>query len=113
MGVTAPPPISTQALSKSYGRVRALSDLTLTVEPGEIFGFLGPNGAGKTTTTRLLLGLMRPTSGTAQIFGFDVQADGPAARRRVSYQPSADAMYESMRAGSYLKIGRASCRERV
>ncbi len=97
------PPIVTEALSKSYGSVRALTDLSLTVERGEIFGFLGPNGAGKTTTARLLLGLMRPTSGSARIFGTDVHADGPEARRSVSYQPSADAMYESSRVASYLR----------
>jgi ABC-2 type transport system ATP-binding protein len=96
-------PIMTRKLSKSYGDVRALSNLTLTVNSGEIFGFLGPNGAGKTTTTRLMLGLMRPTSGSARIFGFDVQAEGPKARRLVSYQPASESVYESMRAGSYLK----------
>ena len=97
------PPIVTQALSKWYGSVQALTDLSLTVERGEIFGFLGPNGAGKTTTARLLLGLMRPTAGSAQIFGADVQAEGTAARRRVSYQPSADALYGSTRVAAYLR----------
>ena len=83
--------------------MQALTDLSLTVNRGEIFGFLGPNGAGKTTTARLLLGLMRPTSGSAQIFGADVQTEGTAARRRVSYQPSADALYESVRVAAYLR----------
>lgn len=101
--MTDAPPIVTEALSKSYGSVRALTDLSLTVERGEIFGFLGPNGAGKTTTARLLLGLMRPTSGSARIFGTDVHAEGPEARRSVSYQPSADAMYESSRVAAYLQ----------
>ncbi|MDE2990427.1 MAG: ABC transporter ATP-binding protein [Chloroflexota bacterium] len=101
--MTDAPPIVTQSLSKSYGSVQALTDLSLSVERGEIFGFLGPNGAGKTTTARLLLGLMRPTSGSARIFGTDVHAEGPTARRSVSYQPSADAMYESMRVAAYLR----------
>ncbi len=101
--MTDAPPIVTEALSKSYGSVRALTDLSLTVEQGEIFGFLGPNGAGKTTTARLLLGLMRPTSGSARIFGTDVHAEGPATRRSVSYQPSADALYESTQVAAYLR----------
>ncbi len=58
---------------KSYnrGKVQAVDDLTLTVEPGEIFGFLGPNGAGKTTTIRVMLDLIRPTSGRAMVFGIE------------------------------------------
>jgi ABC-2 type transport system ATP-binding protein len=72
-------------LRKEYGRKVALHDLTLSVQPGEVFGFLGPNGAGKTTTVKILLGLVRPTSGEARIFG--TPATEPAARRHVGYLP--------------------------
>ncbi|HKW03364.1 MAG TPA: ABC transporter ATP-binding protein [Vicinamibacterales bacterium] len=80
------PAIETASLSKRYGRVRALEDLSLTVQAGEIFGFLGQNGAGKTTTIRLLLGLIAPSSGRAAVLGHDVSA-GSAWRRDVGYLP--------------------------
>jgi ABC-2 type transport system ATP-binding protein len=67
--------------------VRALVDLDLHVEPGEIFGYLGPNGAGKSTTIRLLLGLIRPTAGRASLLGLDTQTDGVQVRRHVGYLP--------------------------
>lgn len=62
-------PVQTTALSKHYGGVRAVDELSITVRPGEVYGFLGPNGAGKTTTLRMLLGLIRPTSGSLTLFG--------------------------------------------
>ena len=62
-------PVETTALTKRYDRILAVDDLGLAVEPGEVYGFLGPNGAGKTTTLRMLLGLVRPTSGTLRVFG--------------------------------------------
>ena len=75
-------------LTKAYGRdVRALTDLDLTVERGEVFGYLGPNGAGKSTTIRLLLGLIHPSSGRASILGRDARTAGVAARRDVGYLP--------------------------
>jgi ABC-2 type transport system ATP-binding protein len=77
--------IETAGLRKVYGRTAALHDLTLTVQPGEVFGFLGPNGAGKTTTIKILMGLVRPTAGTARIFGLPVVER--AARRRTGYLP--------------------------
>lgn len=72
-------------LGKRYGRVDALKDLDLEVAPGEVLGYLGPNGAGKTTTIRLLLGLIRPSSGMSEIFGFDCQRQPVEAHRRLSY----------------------------
>jgi ABC-2 type transport system ATP-binding protein len=82
------PAIETFGLSKTYeGTVRALVDLDLRVEPGEVFGYLGPNGAGKSTTIRLLLGLIRPTSGRAELHGLDTSVDGVASRRLVGYLP--------------------------
>jgi polyether ionophore transport system ATP-binding protein len=79
--------ISTTGLSKQYGKYRALHDLDLEVRSGEVLGYLGPNGAGKTTTIRLLLGLISPTSGSATIFGRDVQRDAPEVHRHLAYVP--------------------------
>ena len=82
------PAIETRGLSKTYPNgVRALVDLDLRVERGEIFGYLGPNGAGKSTTIRLLLDLIRPTAGQAAIAGLDTRARDVEARRRVGYLP--------------------------
>jgi ABC-2 type transport system ATP-binding protein len=74
--------IETRDLTKTYGRVVAVDRLNLSVERGEIFGFLGPNGAGKTTTMRMLLGLVRPTSGSARMLGMDIGAHLPAILAR-------------------------------
>ena len=83
----AQPAISTEGLVKTYGRNRGLAGLDLSVKAGEVYGFLGPNGAGKTTTIRLLLDLIRPTSGTARVLGHDPRAGGPVLRRRIGYLP--------------------------
>ncbi|MGD0985819.1 MAG: ABC transporter ATP-binding protein [Acidimicrobiales bacterium] len=77
--------IRTEGLSKRYGSVHALEDLDLEVDQGEVVGYLGPNGAGKTTTIRLLLGLIRPTAGRAEIFGLDCQRQVVEAHRRLAY----------------------------
>ncbi len=90
------PAILTAGLSKSYGPVRALSDLSLEIQPGEVFGFLGPNGAGKTTTIRLLLGLIRPTAGRAAIFGLDCHRQVVAVHARVSYLPGDAGLWPSL-----------------
>ncbi len=83
-----PAAIETVGLSKTYdGKVRALVDLDLRVERGEVFGYLGPNGAGKSTTIRLLLGLIHPTAGRASVFGLDTRAGGVRARRYLGYLP--------------------------
>jgi ABC-2 type transport system ATP-binding protein len=79
--------IRAEALVKSYGRRRGLAGLDLEVRQGEVYGFLGPNGAGKTTTIRILLDLIRPTSGRATILGMKPRAGGPALRRRLGYLP--------------------------
>src|SRR5579862_5626611 len=82
------PAIETSGLSKTYGNsVRALVGLDLRVERGEVFGFLGPNGAGKSTTIRLLLDLIRPTSGRAALLGLDAQRSPVEAREQVGYLP--------------------------
>jgi len=95
--------IQTWGLTKHYGEVEALSDLDLEVRPGEIFGYLGPNGAGKTTTIRLLMGLMRPTRGRAEVLGIDVHRDGPAARNSMSFMPSDSSLYTFTTVGQYLE----------
>ena len=79
--------IVTRGLTKDYGAGRGIVDLDLTVAEGEIFGFLGPNGAGKTTTIRLLMGMIRATRGSGEIFGLDVQHDAVEVKRRVGYVP--------------------------
>ena len=91
--MTTPAVIVTRALCKDFGGGRGLFDLDLEVSAGEVLGFLGPNGAGKSTTLRLLLGLIQPTSGSAQVLGLDVDGDGLAIRRRVGYLPGDLAMY--------------------
>ena len=79
--------IETFGLSKRYGATTAVADLSLRIEPGQVFGFLGPNGAGKSTTIRMLLALQRPTSGRATVLGLDAAADSVEVRRRIGYLP--------------------------
>lgn len=79
--------IRTQGLTKDYGGGRGLFDLDLEVQPGEVFGYLGPNGAGKTTTIRLLMDMIRPVRGRAEIFGLDCQTKPVAVKRLVGYLP--------------------------
>jgi ABC-2 type transport system ATP-binding protein len=79
--------VTTQNLTKSYGRVQALRGVNLEVRRGEIFGFLGPNGAGKTTTIRCLLDLIRPNGGVVRVLGLNPQADPVAVRARTGYLP--------------------------
>ena len=81
------PVIATTGLTKDYGNGRGIFDLDLVVDHGEIFGFLGPNGAGKTTTIRLLMGLIHPTRGSAEVLGLDCQRDAVAVKRHVGYLP--------------------------
>ena len=88
--------IETEKLTKYYGRSRGVMDVDLTVEAGQIFGFLGPNGAGKSTTIRLLLDLIRPTSGRARVLGMDVHRDRLAIDRRVSYVPGELSLYSEL-----------------
>jgi ABC-2 type transport system ATP-binding protein len=90
---TAPSPLETDRLTKYYGPHRGVEDLTLRAEPGEVLGFLGPNGSGKTTTIRVLLGFLRPTTGSASVLGRDVVRDSVEVRRRVSYLPGDVALY--------------------
>jgi ABC-2 type transport system ATP-binding protein len=89
--------IRTSKLSKDYGLGRGLFDLDLEVSPQEVFGYLGPNGAGKSTTIRCLMGLIRPTLGSAHIFGLDCLRDSVAVKRKVGYMPGDMPQWGSMR----------------
>ncbi len=96
--------IETRNLTVYYGRHRGIIDVNLSVEQGEVFGFLGPNGAGKTTTMRVLMDIIRPTSGQALLFGFDSQKYGPAVRSRVGYVPGELSLYTYMSGRSFLDM---------
>jgi ABC-2 type transport system ATP-binding protein len=95
--------IETEKLTKSYGSHRGIHEVDLAVEQGEVFGFLGPNGAGKTTTIRLLLDLIRPTSGRATVFGLDTRRDAVAIHRRVGYLPGEFALYDRLTGGQTIE----------
>ena len=96
--------IVTNGLTKHYGSVKALTDLTLEIRKGEVFGLLGPNGSGKTTTIRLLLGMIRATRGTATVDGFDIWEDSLNVRNLVSYLPGELRLYGSMTGLGTLKF---------
>ncbi len=99
----ATPVIRIDALTKHYGTTVGVSGLSFTVEPGEVFGYLGPNGAGKTTTIRLLLDLLRPTSGRVEVFGLDPRRDAVGVRRRVGYLPGDLRLYERLTAAEHVR----------
>lgn len=89
-------PVVLTGLGKRFGRTVALDDVTLAIEPGETFGYLGPNGAGKTTTIRLLMGMLRPTTGRAEVLGFDAWRDAVKVHRRVGYVSGEPALYPKL-----------------
>lgn len=95
--------IEVEGLTKDYGPRRAINNLTFNARPGEILGFLGPNGAGKTTTMRILTGFIPPTSGIAQVCGFDVVDKSIEVRKRVGYLPETVPLYPEMTVFDYLK----------
>jgi ABC-2 type transport system ATP-binding protein len=96
------PVVEIHELSKHYGEFIALDKLSLTLKRGSILGFIGPNGAGKTTTIRILVGLSRPTSGSAKIAGADCVRDIARVRRLVGYMPDKFGSYDNMRVREYL-----------
>lgn len=98
------PAIRLDTLTKQYRHLHALKGVSLEVRPGEIFGFLGLNGAGKTTTIRILLDLVRPTSGRAFVFGIDCHRDGVAARARIGYLPGELGFYGDMTGEATLDV---------
>jgi len=95
--------IRTEALTKHYGSVVALDQLSLEVSEGEVFGFLGPNGAGKTTTIRLLLDMLRATRGDAWVAGFHCHREGVEARRHIGYLPGELPIYPELTGWGFLK----------
>jgi ABC-2 type transport system ATP-binding protein len=98
------PAIRTEGLSKRFGAVDALKDLDLEVNPGEVVGFLGPNGAGKTTTIRLLLGVVHPTSGRAELFGLDSRRQAVEAHRRLAYVPGETNLWPTLTGAETLHL---------
>jgi ABC-2 type transport system ATP-binding protein len=94
--------LEVEGVSKSYGSVRALSNVGFTVPRGQIVGLLGPNGAGKSTMMKSILGLLRPESGRILLFGRDVQADPVASKRQIGYVPESPALYEFLTGAEYL-----------
>ncbi|WP_432485268.1 ABC transporter ATP-binding protein [Kineococcus esterisolvens] len=98
------PVIDVQALTKSFGAVRALDELDLTVVAGEVHGFLGPNGAGKSTTIRVLLGLLRADAGTARLFGADPWSEAVALHRRLAYVPGDVNLWPKLTGGEVIDL---------
>ena len=94
--------IQVENLTRYYGDLAAIQDVTFSVERGEILGFLGPNGAGKTTTMRILTGFMPPSAGRARVAGYDVFDDSLEVRRRIGYLPETVSLYPEMTVRSYL-----------
>lgn len=95
--------IDVRNLTKRYGRHAAVSDISFKVGTGKIVGFLGPNGAGKTTTLRMLTGYLPPTSGSAEVAGYDMFRQSLKARRKIGYMPENVPLYDEMRVREYLR----------
>jgi ABC-2 type transport system ATP-binding protein len=96
--------VQLENLTKVFGKLTAVDNLTLNVAPGEVLGFLGPNGAGKTTVMRMLIGLLKPTSGEASILGFDVQKRDPKMLARIGYLPGTLRLYENLTSQEFLQF---------
>lgn len=96
--------VEVQGLQKKFGKVQALSDVTFTVEAGEVVGFIGPNGAGKSTTIRILLGIIKRDAGSAEIFGKDVWKDSLDIHQRISYVPGDVTLWGSLTGGEIIDL---------
>jgi ABC-2 type transport system ATP-binding protein len=96
--------ILVESLVKTFGRFRAVDDVSLDVQPGEIHGFLGPNGAGKTTTIRMIAGLLKPSSGRVSIDGHDLAREPEAAKRSLGFIPDRPFLYEKLTAAEFLRF---------
>ena len=107
--------ITIKSLTKTYGKNRGIEDVSFEVQRGEIFGFLGPNGAGKSTTIRCLLGLIRPTGGSAEILGCDFVKGHRDIMKRIGYMPSETQFYPSMKVSEVIRFAAdvrgVDCRE--
>lgn len=96
--------IEIKNLTKRYGQIPAVNDISLTIKKGEILGFLGPNGAGKSTTMNILTGYLSATSGTVTIDGFDIMDSPQEAKKRIGYLPELPPLYQDMTVNEYLKF---------
>lgn len=96
--------IEIDQLSKSYGRIRALANVSFTIAPGEVIGLLGPNGAGKTTLMKILTGYLEPDAGEVRVHGIDVVGEPLAAQRRIGYLPESAPLYGEMLVQDYLEM---------
>lgn len=96
--------IEAKSLTKTYGEIHAVEDVSFRVDKGEILGFLGPNGAGKTTTMRMLTGALPPTSGTAVLSGFDILEQPLEVKKRIGYLPETPPLYLDLTVISFLKF---------
>src|SRR5215475_1497392 len=102
MSADREPAVVIDQLTKKFGTFVALDNLSLRVDRGQILGFIGPNGAGKTTTIKILVGLVRPTSGSASIAGADCVREARKIKRLVGYMPDTFGSYDNMRVREYL-----------
>lgn len=98
------PAISVDALTKRFGNLTAVNEVSFTVDPGEIFGFLGPNGAGKTTTIKMLTGLLRPTRGSARVAGYDVARQAGEIKRTIGYMAQRFSLYPDLTVAENLAL---------
>jgi ABC-2 type transport system ATP-binding protein len=96
--------ISLTGVSKSFGTVKAVNQLNLTVEPGEVRGLLGPNGSGKSTTMKIIMGMLRPDAGEINVCGVDVRSNPVEARTHIGYVPETPFLYEYLSAAEYLDL---------
>jgi len=99
---SVPVPIEVKDLTRNYGRRRGVLDLSFNVNEGEVFAFLGPNGAGKTTTIRQLMGLLRPSKGSARVFGLDCWTQSPRVKDKIGFLPGEMRLYESLTGKAFL-----------
>jgi ABC-2 type transport system ATP-binding protein len=96
--------ISIQNLTKTYGKLVALNGVSLEVRPGEVIGLLGPNGAGKSTLMKIVVGILRPTSGTVSVGGFDIVKDPEKAKKAVGYLPENPSLYTGLTVSEFLRF---------
>jgi len=93
-----------QGLTKHFGEKKAVDNISLEIEPGEVFGFLGPNGAGKSTTVKMLAGMLKPTAGRAEVAGYDVASQPLEVKKRIGYVPESGALFEALTISEHLDL---------
>src|SRR5699024_9179116 len=96
--------LAARNLSRRFGSLLAVDDISFEVEPGTLLGFLGPNGAGKSTTMKMLTGFLAPSAGTAEVFGHDIRTDSVAARRTIGYLPEGAPLYGELTVSQLLRF---------